>query len=144
MFHSLSPQSESTAVKDVILPPVDNGIYSEEASSLAPGKYMFNATATSYGDTLGKTTGEFTIENFSLEMTSSAPDYNLTRRISEATGGIAYDKSDFNKFPSQLKLVPYVKEDQASVKPFGMPILLIILLAGLCLEWGLRKKFRLP
>jgi hypothetical protein len=141
---SLMPDSQETSVKDIILPPVDNGIYSEEISSLAPGHYNFKAYATGYGDTLGKASGEFTIENFSLEMASSAPDYNLTRRISEATGGVAYTANDFQKFPEQLKLIPYVKENQASIRPFGLPLLLGILLAGFCLEWALRKRFRLP
>jgi hypothetical protein len=141
---SIYPDSNETNVKDVVLPPVENGIYSEEVSSLSPGHYSFRGIATAFGDTIGKTKGNFTIENFSLEMASSAPDYNLTRRISEATGGKAYTVDDFPNFANQLKLTPYVKENQASIKPFGMPLFLIILIAGLCLEWGLRKKFRLP
>ncbi len=141
---SVLPDSQQTSVKDIVLPPVNNGIYSEEISSLGPGHYNFKAYATSYGDTVGKTSGEFTIENFSLEMASSAPDYNLTRRISDATGAIAYSADDFQKFPEQLKLIPYVKENQASIRPFGLPLLLGLLLAGLCLEWALRKRYRLP
>jgi hypothetical protein len=141
---SLIPDGQETSVKDVVLPPVDNGIYSDQVSSLAPGRYKYMAYATSYGDTLGKTDGAFTIENFSLEMASINPDYNLARRIAEATGGAAYTAEDFAQFPKQLKLTPYVKENQASVRLFGLPVLLAILLIGLCLEWGLRKRFRLP
>jgi hypothetical protein len=77
-------------------------------------------------------------------MASSAPDYNLTRRISEATGGHAYTEANFKQFREQLKLAPYTKENQATIRPFGMPLLLAILIAGLCLEWGLRKRYRLP
>lgn len=141
---SFFPQGDETSVKDVVLPPADNGIYSEAISALGPGKYEFTATASAYGDTLGRTGGSFTIENFSLEMASSSPDYDLTRRIAEATGGKAYTADDFNLFPEQLKLEPYTKEKQAVIRPFGTPALVIILLAGLCLEWGLRKRFRLP
>jgi len=141
---SLVPQGEETSVKDVVLPPVDNGIYSEVVSSLGPGRYDFTSVATAFGDTLGKTKGNFTIENFSLEMASSSPDYNLTRRIAEATGGHAYTADNFSSFPEQLKLEPYTREKQAVIKPFGMPALLAILLAGLCIEWGLRKRYRLP
>ncbi|HBC47264.1 MAG TPA: hypothetical protein DCZ43_09480 [candidate division Zixibacteria bacterium] len=141
---SIFPDSQQTSIKDVVLPPVDAGIYAEEVQSLAPGHYSFKAIATGYGDTLGKAEGSFTVENVSLEMTSSAPDYNLTRRISEATGGIAYNSETFQNFPQQLKLTPYVKENQATIRPFGLPLLLAILLLGLCAEWGLRKRFRLP
>jgi hypothetical protein len=141
---SLFPEGQETNVKDVVLPPVDNGIYSDQVSSLAPGHYTFKAYATSYGDTLSKADGGFTVENYSLEMASSAPDYNLPRRIAEATGGAAYTADNFGQFPSQLKLTPYVKENQASIRLFGLPVLPVILLLGLCLEWGLRKRFRLP
>lgn len=141
---SISPQGEETWVKEVVLPPADNGIYSEMVSSLPPGRYDFRASATSYGDTAGKTTGGFAIESYSLEMVSSAPDYNLTRRLAEATGGVAYTSENIDRLPQDLKLEPREKENQASVKPFGMPLLLIVLLAGLCLEWALRKRFRLP
>lgn len=141
---SLFPDGRETSVKDAVLPPVDNGIYSDQVSSLAPGHYKFIAYATSYGDTLGKTDGAFTIENFSLEMASVNPDYNLPRRITEATGGAAYTADNFAQFPTQLNLTPYVRENQASIRLFGLPLLLAILLLGLCLEWGLRKRFRLP
>ena len=138
------PDGDTAGLKDVVLPPADKGIYSEEIVSLPAGKYTFAAVATAFGDTLGNASGNFTIESFSLEMASSSPDYNLTRRISNATGGTAYTFRDIDQFPAQLQLTPYAMENQASFKPFGMPVLLIILLAGLCLEWGLRKRFRLP
>jgi hypothetical protein len=140
----ISVDGDDANVKEVVLSALDVGIYSESVSSLGPAKYKYHAIATAYGDTLGKTDGEFTVENFSLEMASSSPDYNLTRQISEASGGKAYDESSFKDFPGQLKLTPYTKENQASFKPFGKPYLLAILLLGLCIEWGLRKRFRLP
>ena len=134
----------NTAIKDVVLPPAAGGIYADEIASLPTGKYKFDASATSYGDTLGKTSGEYVIESFSLEMASNSPDYTLTRRISDATDGKAYNADNFDQFPSQLKLTPITRENQASFRPFGMPLLLVILLCGLCLEWALRKRYRLP
>jgi hypothetical protein len=141
---SLSADSSDESIKEIVLSPVDAGIYSESVSSLGPARYQYKAIASAYGDTLGKTDGEFTIESFSLEMASSSPDYNLTRRISEATGGKAYDETNFADFPAKLKLASYIKEDQATFKPFGKPWLLGILILGLCIEWGLRKRYRLP
>lgn len=141
---SIIPEGEETPIKDAVLTQSGNGVYTGEISSLPAGDYVFNALASSYGDTAGTASGEFTIERFSLEMASSAPDYSLTRRISEATGAAAYTRDDFEKFSGDLKLTPHTEETHARIRPFGMPLFLIILLAGLSIEWGLRKRFRLP
>ena len=120
------------------------GIYNGRLESVAPGKYRFEAVALSYGDTLGRTSGEFTIEEYSLEMTSSSPDYNLTGRIAEVTGGKAYTRENFSGFAENLVLEPHVETRLSLIRPFGTTSILIIILAGLCIEWGLRKRFRLP
>lgn len=140
----VNAEGDSTAIKDVVMPQVDNGIYFGELTSLPPGRYEYSASAAAYGDTLGKTAGSFAIESFSLEMASTAPDYNLTRRLADGTGGKAYTAEDIGQFPQELQLEPYAQESQASIKPFGMPVILAILVIGLCLEWALRKRFRLP
>ena len=141
---SIIPEGDDAPIKDAVLTQSGSGIYTGEISSLPAGNYVFNAVASSYGDTVGSTSGEFTIEKSSLEMASRSPDYNLTRRIAEATGAIAYTKDDFEKFSGDLELTPYTEETHARIRPFGMPLFLIILLAGLTIEWGLRKRFRLP
>ncbi len=141
---SVFPDGDNKAIKDVVLTQSGTGVYNGELTSLTPGEYEFKAIAQSYGDTLGKTEGEFTVEQFSLELTSSAPDYNLTRRISEATGGKAYTADTFGEFVNDLKLTPFEREKHTRVKPFGMTIFLIIVLCGLCVEWGIRKRLRLP
>ena len=141
---SIIPEGEDAPIKDAVLTQLGSGIYTGELSSLPAGKYVFNAVASSYRDTVGTTSGEFAIEKSSLEMASRSPDYNLTRRIAEATGAVAYTKDDFEKFSGDLELTPYTEETHARIRPFGMPLFLIILLAGLSIEWGLRKRFRLP
>ena len=141
---SVYPKGDDKAIKDIVLAQSAVGIYKGELTSLAPGEYKFKAFAQSYGDTVGTTDGEFVIEKFSLELASSAPDYNLTSRISEATGGRAYTVDNFSEFINDLKLTPFEREKHSVIKPFGMPIFLIIVLCGLCLEWGMRKRLRLP
>lgn len=141
---SITPEGDQKPIKDVVLTQSGSGIYGGDVLSLAPGSYTFRSTASSYGDTLGTTSGKFTIEKYSLEVASGAPDYSLTRRISEATGGKAYTSADFADFTSDLKLTPFEREEHARVKPFGMPLFLVIVLAGLCIEWGMRKRMRLP
>ncbi len=141
---SIFPRGEKIPLKSAALSPTSIGIYTADISSLPAGKYDFSAMATSFNDTLGRKNGSFTIEQFSLEMASKSPDYDLTRRISDATGGKAFDKDNFSGFPDQLKLSPYIKESQAQINFFRMPFVLIVLLLGLCTEWAIRKRFRLP
>lgn len=140
----VNAQNDATIIKDVALPQVDNGIYSGDIASLPSGHYEYKALAAAFGDTLGKTDGNFAVESFSLEMASTAPDYNLTRRLSEGTGGKAYTAENIDRFSQDLRLEPYAQESLASIRPFGMPAILVVLVVGLCLEWALRKRFRLP
>ncbi len=141
---SAIPDGQENQIKDVVLNQSDNGVYSGEITDLPSGGYRLMATATAYGDTLGQASGRITVEQYSLEMISSSPDYNLTRRISEATGGKAYTAADFSQFADDLKLAPFEREKHTRIKPFGMPLFLIIVLCGLCIEWGIRKRLRLP
>ncbi|OGC91700.1 MAG: hypothetical protein A2W25_06870 [candidate division Zixibacteria bacterium RBG_16_53_22] len=140
----INARDDPATIKDVVLPQVDNGIYSGDMASFPSGRYGFKAFAAAFGDTLGKTDGDFAVESFSLEMASTAPDYNLTRRLSEGTGGKTYTAENIGNFSQDLKLEPYAQESQASLRPFGMPAVLTVLVIGLCLEWALRKRFRLP
>jgi hypothetical protein len=141
---SIRPEGERLKFKDALLAQTDNGIYKGELESPGTGEYEFEATALSYGDTMGVFSGEFTVESFSLEMASSVPDYELTRRIAEVTGGTAYNTDNINDFSERLKLNPYVETELSQIRIFGMPVILAIILILLCTEWGLRKKFRLP
>jgi hypothetical protein len=100
--------------------------------------------ASSFGDTLGTYQGKFTVESYSLEMASSAPDYDLTRRIAEVSGAKSYEAGNFGDFPEDLVLTPYTEFELSQIKPFGMPFILAVILILLCAEWGLRKRFRLP
>jgi hypothetical protein len=130
--------------RDAALTLSGEGTYTGSISSLPPGSYRFTSYALSYGDTLATVSGEFKIEKSSLEMSSRAPDYDLTRRISEATGGVAYTTDDFGNFADDLHLTTYVRESHARIQPFGTTVFLLIVLAGLTIEWGLRKRFKLP
>jgi len=141
---SIMPEGERLKFKDAVLAQTDNGIYKGEMESPGTGKYNFEAIASSYGDTLGTYSGEFTVESFSLEMASSAPDYKLTQRIAEVTGAAAYNIDNIDDFSENLTLDPYVETELSQIRLFGMPALLAIILILLCAEWGLRKKFRLP
>jgi len=141
---SVSPEDNQVEFRDATLTQIDNGIYRGELESPGAGKYKYSATALSYGDTLGRYSGEFVVESFSLEMASGAPDYNLTKRIAEVSGGRAYDAGDIGEFPDDLKLSPYVETELSQIRLFGLPYILAFILVLLCVEWGLRKRFKLP
>ncbi|UCC80959.1 MAG: hypothetical protein JSW64_06265 [Candidatus Zixiibacteriota bacterium] len=144
MTVSITREEERLKFKDAVLAQTGNGIYEGEMESPGTGRYVFEVVASSYDDTLGVFSGEFTVESFSLEMASSAPDYKLTQRIAEVTGGAAYNVDSIKDFSENIKLYPYIETELSQVKPFGMPAILAIILILLCVEWGLRKRFRLP
>lgn len=141
---SITREGERLKFKDAVLAQTGDGIYKGEMESPGTGKYTFEALASSYDDTLGLFSGEFTVESFSLEMASGAPDYRLTQRIAEVTSAAAYDIDDIKDFSENLELHPYVETGLSQLKPFGTPAILAIILILLCAEWGLRKRFRLP
>jgi hypothetical protein len=137
---SVSPEDDPLKFRDATLAQVDNGIYRGELESPGAGKYSFKATALSYGDTLGF----FIVESFSLEMASGAPDYKLTKRIAEITGGQAYDIDNVGDFSENLNISPYVETEFSQIRLFGVPYILAFILVLLCVEWGIRKRFKLP
>jgi len=141
---SIFEKDKTVEIKDAILSQIDLGVYQGEITGLPAGEYIFKAMATSFDDTLGRTDGAFIIEKYSLEMSSSSPDYNLTSRIAAATGGTAYNIDNIAGFNSDFSLEKYTKESVIRIRPFGTMLFLIILITAFCVEWGVRKKFRLP
>jgi hypothetical protein len=77
-------------------------------------------------------------------MASGAPDYKLTKRIAEITGGQAYDIDNVGEFSENLNISPYVETEFSQVRLFGVPYILAFILLLLCVEWGIRKRFKLP
>jgi hypothetical protein len=101
-------------------------------------------SAISYGDTVGFTSGKFHVESYNIELAMTNPDYELTRRISEISGGLVFTPDNFSGFADSIRLEEYVTEKHSSLRPLNSVYILIILIVGFGIEWSIRKKLRLP
>ncbi|MFC1693361.1 hypothetical protein ACFL1R_07645 [Candidatus Latescibacterota bacterium] len=115
-------------------------VYTGTVRSMEPGTHIFKAEAFLEGGQLAETSGDFTIEEFSLEMLDSAPDPVLLGAIASRTGGISVTTSGIDSVLSAIKPHPtterHERDHHLSLSPL-MPALAVVLLA---VEWIMRKR----
>ena len=127
----------------VTLTPLSNGRYDGEAGSLPEGDYVFVATATRNGASLGEDRGVFSVEPLTLEYRDVRADLPLMASVSSRSGGAVLDPNQPD-LRSQLEarglLAPVVQSSESRLRLWQQPWWLAVLLLLLTIEWFLRKR----
>jgi len=125
---------------ELTLNGIGDGRYEGTLQILEGGDYEFSGTAHQQGRVIGRDTGKFSVEPFSLEYQNTAMNRDLLQRVAQESGGQYYtaDKVDSVRanmsFPR--KYVTLTSEWELWNR---LPVLAlcILILAG---EWLLRKR----
>ncbi|MBD3168576.1 MAG: hypothetical protein GF307_03765 [candidate division Zixibacteria bacterium] len=122
--------------------PVEKGNFEGSPGRLPAGDYSYNAYFTVGGDTLETKSGSFKVQSYSEEFRSLTANRELLRKIASASGGNYYDVENIDDLD--------IPKNQGSIKlqnPYrlaSLPVILVIIIALLALEWGVRKRRQLP
>ena len=116
--------------------------YQLNAGVLPTGSYNFKAT-TSYNGKEWTSDGQFTVQPLQFEFINITADHNILKAISTESGGQFFGQKELNELYAIIKksadLKPVLVTEKSSQTFLSMPLLLLLLLVALSLEWGVRR-----
>jgi hypothetical protein len=120
-----------------------SGQYRATFPGAEAGWYEARVAASREGKDIGSSVTHLRAAPDDAEYFDAAMRASLLRRIAQDTGGRFYTEGDASALPEDLKLsgrgVTAVEERDL----WHMPILLMLFVALVCTEWGLRRAWRL-
>jgi len=120
--------------------------YRLQAGSLPVGNYSCTARTRYEGKEL-TSTARFSVRPLQLEFARLTADHNLLRVISAESGGRFFHANALNDLAREIRsaasLKPVIVSERKSRTLLSMPLLLLLLLLSLTLEWGIRRYFGL-
>ena len=124
--------------------PASAGAYVAEPSDLPPGRYRATARAVRDGRLLGRSSCEFAVDRWSLELARSLPDSAALAAMSAATGGRTTGAADVEGWARALPARALDRGDTASTRLWESPFPYLAILALLSAEWIWRRRRGLP
>jgi hypothetical protein len=113
--------------------------YRGESQALPPGAYQYEAEAVRGGETVGRASGQFVVEPFSLEDSETRRRPSLLMEIAEATGGAYHSQETLDAFPEGARLEAVRTERVREFEVWNSPWLLVGFLGCLSAEWTVRR-----
>jgi hypothetical protein len=140
----LNVKKEASADSEMLSLSLDPmGDYIGTAGSLSPGKYLFKGEVFRDETKVGSKTGEFTVEEYSLEDADLKTDFDLLKKMAEVSGGKFYEKDQIGNLVNDLDLSGKEEERTKEIQLWNYPLLLILMVGCLSAEWAIRKRAQL-
>ena len=131
---------DNDTARKVLLEESQPGVYAGIAHSAAPGAHTWAASAFVGGKQYASAAGKFTVENFSLEMLDASPDPETLGAIARRSGGLAVTSAGIDSVLSRLKPHTVSEREEQEHHPVLSPILPVLIILLLSVEWFIRKR----
>ena len=115
------------------------GRYAGRLNFLSSGNYMFEAKAVVNGIPLGSDSGGFSVGQSGSEFEYTRMNRKLLAQLAERTGGKFYFASEVNNIPDDLSLTDSIVHETHTVTLWNHPLMLVILISFIILEWMFRR-----
>lgn len=123
---------------------LDGDIYRGELSVPGPGRYTYRAEGALRGEGIGSATGEFTIEEFSLEDSEVRRRSAVLSRLGDETGGGYFSPETIDDLPNAVPLEWSRRTVAREFELWNSPWPLIGFVGLVSIEWTLRRRKGLP
>jgi uncharacterized membrane protein len=123
----------------------DTGMYENNFMPTAPGKYHAVFSATHEGRKLGSDVSDFYVASPVGEMDNLAADPKTLQEIASRTGGSYSELADIPLLARRLQaaLPPENQVKRSSLPLYQGKLFFVLFVAGLTVEWFLRRKWQL-
>ena len=100
---------------------------------------MFEAKAVVNGIPLGSDSGGFSVGQSGSEFEYTRMNRKLLAELAKRTGGKFYFASEVNNIPEDLSLTDSIVHETHTVTLWNHPLMLVILISFIILEWMFRR-----
>jgi hypothetical protein len=137
-------QDAAGRAQPVRFAPRATGSYEAVLEDLRPGRYRLAARAVRGGRELGRATGEFAVDRWSLELARSLPDSAALAAVARASGGRVTDAAQVGRWARTLPTRALARGRVESHRLWESPWVYALVLALLSVEWFWRRRRGLP
>jgi hypothetical protein len=128
----------------LILDPIGGGQYQSAYDRLAEGEYLFTATVTLNGTTIGSDQGTFSVGGLNAEYLETRMNKLVLKQIAAQTGGQYYDSDEFESLPNDINKLPNFKPRDMSksseIEIWNSRWMLALVIFIFAMEWFVRKQ----
>jgi hypothetical protein len=117
-----------------------HGLYEAAFLPWGEGEYSFRGAAIAGADTLGKDTGTFAVEAFSIELLETRQRADLLQEIAAASGGRYAPASGADTMLAALEFPPHEIQRHREIPLWNRAMVLWIIIGALGIEWLIRKR----
>ncbi|MFQ5650229.1 MAG: hypothetical protein ACE5IY_09845 [bacterium] len=125
---------------ELTLRNIGDGRYQGGFQVLEGGDYQFNGTAHQQGRVLGRDSGKFSVEAFSLEYQDTRMNEELLRRMARESGGTFYTPSDFGNVTNKLDFPQKYVTLKSEWEIWNRTPMLVLCILLVGTEWFVRKR----
>lgn len=118
--------------------PGSPGLFSTDFLAERVGR--FQASVASPANPAAKATTTFLVQSLALERQQPEMNETLLRRIARAGGGRYYQPDEARRWLQSLQTKPFEVRSESEVELWDAPLLLILFITPLTLEWIVRKR----
>jgi hypothetical protein len=121
------------------------GLYETTVSSRPSGPWRATVAVTDPdGQPLGEGATGWAADFAAEELARVAPNRPLLERIAKETGGQVVELSDLASFVETLPNREAPLTETTTTPLWHNPLVWMLIVAGLCVEWGVRRRRGLP
>jgi hypothetical protein len=140
---SVAPGSGSVgAGGGAALSLAEPGIYTGSLA-VAPGVYLLVGRVERGGSLVGMDSVRVAVGAQGIEFESLAAEPDVLARLAERSGGASAPLANPEAVMKRLRSPDLVRSRLAQIDLFHNPLLFVVLVLGLALEWALRRRFHL-
>jgi len=126
------------------LRPIGNGRYEGELYGLSEGEARFEGTAVLDGVSLGGDSGRVTVGGTTVEYQNTRMNPSVLRELAALTGGRFFPVAEIDSVAGALKALPsyrpHTEIRRESRALWDWPVMLVLLVTLLAVEWTIRKR----
>lgn len=126
--------------QELSLTNIGEGRYEGSFQVLEGGDYQYSGTAHRQGRVLGRDSGKFSVEEFSLEYENTRMNDELLKSLAAKSGGAYFTSDNFDALKDSLHFQPKYLTINNEWEIWNKTPLLIICISLLSAEWFIRKR----
>jgi len=135
----ITVEIDSDPESKIILRETRPSFYTGTLRSIGSGEHVFSATAYLDGRLFAERAGEFSVQDFSLELLDSTVDRELMLAVAERTGGLNVSPAGIDSAFVWINSEIITERSESRHNIYLNPVMPVLIVLLFTVEWSVRK-----